>query len=235
MTNNEDYHVNFFKPMSDHARTNKKLIATLAVIWFCSVFGFQALLIILNEPTPEKAFTTFETVYPEIVHNQVASVETKQQFSRALLSVLGKNIVVSDNHKAVLKEALTWSVFSMLSESSRQALINDPLENSFKSAQAVIGLSDEGFDKIMVDLLPYSLVKPESDQLSAEVIEALPGIMQLYLVHNQNVLTNFSFLGFPFHYWYTAQFLLILFVVLCLVYALIIDRTSKKFNFVEEA
>ena len=49
MTNSEDYNVNFFKPLSDHAKTNKKLIATLAIIWFCAVFGFQALLMILNE------------------------------------------------------------------------------------------------------------------------------------------------------------------------------------------
>ena len=88
MTNTEEYNVNFFKPMSDHARTNKKLIATLAIIWFCAVFGFQALLLVLNKPTPEPAFTTFQNVYPEVVNHQDAALESKQQFSRSLLSVL---------------------------------------------------------------------------------------------------------------------------------------------------
>ena len=235
MTNTEEYNVNFFKPMSDHARTNKKLIATLAIIWFCAVFGFQALLMVLNEPTPEPAFTTFQNVYPEVVNHQDAAIESKQQFSRTLLSVLGKNIAVADNHKAVIKQALSSTVVSMLSESENQIIQSGANEEFIAAAKTSIGLADEGFDKIMVDLLPYSLVKVESDQLSAEVKETLPGIMELYLVHNQNALTDFNFLGFPFHYWYTAQFLLILFVVLCLVYALIIDRTSKKFNFVEES
>ena len=142
---------------------------------------------------------------------------------------------MADHHKAVIKQALSSTVVSMLSESENQIIQSGANEEFIAAAKTSIGLADEGFDKIMVDLLPYSLVKVESDQLSAEVKGALPGIMELYLVHNQNALTDFNFLGFPFHYWYTAQFLLILFVVLCLVYALIIDRTSKKFNFVEEA
>jgi putative solute:sodium symporter small subunit len=235
MSNTEEYNVNFFKPMSDHARTNKKLIATLAIIWFCAVFGFQALLIILNEPTPEPAFSTFQTVYPEIVNNQETSLETKQQFSRTLLSVLGKNIAVADDHKSILKQALSSTVVSMLPDSVSQMIQSGANAEFIDAAKNSIGLAEEGFDKIMIDLLPFSLVKVESAQMSSDVKEALPGIMELYLVHNQNALTDFNFLGFPFHYWYTSQFLLILFVVLCLIYAVIIDRTSKKFNFVEES
>ena len=87
----------------------------------------------------------------------------------------------------------------------------------------------------MVDLLPFSIVKANSNILSEDVIKALPDIMELYLVHNQSFLTDFNFLGFPFHYWYTVQFLLILFVVLCLIYAVAIEKTNKKFNFVEES
>ena len=203
MSNNEEYNVNFFKPMSDHARTNKKLIATLAIIWFCAVFGFQALLIILNEPTPEPAFTTFQTVYPEIVNDQEVSLETKQQFSRSLLSVLGKNIAVADVHKAILKQALSATVVSMLPDPIDHTIQSGATEEFIDATKNSIGLTEEGFDKIMIDLLPFSLVQVESGQLSEGVKEALPGIMELYLVHNQNVLTDFNFLGFPFHYWYT--------------------------------
>ena len=80
----------------------------------------------------------------------------------------------------------------------------------------------------MKDLLPNSLVKVQNPTLSTEVKESLPKIMELYLVHNQSFLTDFRFLGFPFHYWYTAQFLLILFVVLCLIYAVSIDKINTN-------
>ena len=86
----------------------------------------------------------------------------------------------------------------------------------------------------MKDLLPSSLVKVESSALSDESKQALPEIMELYLIHNQSFLTDFKFLGFPFHYWYTAQFLLILFVLLCLYYAVSIDRMNEEYEFVEE-
>ena len=54
MTDSEKYNVNFFKPLSEHAKANKNLILVLATIWFVAVFGFQFLLMALNEPTPEK-------------------------------------------------------------------------------------------------------------------------------------------------------------------------------------
>jgi putative solute:sodium symporter small subunit len=86
----------------------------------------------------------------------------------------------------------------------------------------------------MKDLLPSSLIKVENTFLSNEAKIALPEIMKLYLVHNQSFLTDFMFLGFPFHYWYTAQFLLILFVILCLIYAVLIDRMNREYDFIEE-
>lgn len=235
MPNTEEYNVNFFKPLSDHAKANKSLISILAIIWFVAVFGFQALLIIFNEPTPEKAYTSFNTIWPSVVENQEALVEDKQLLSRSVLSVLGKNIAVKDDHKSVLKEVLTWSVMTSLPDSLQNLFMDEPNDETFKNAASIIGLQKEGFDKIMVDLLPFSIVKANSNILSEDVIKALPDIMKLYLVHNQSFLTDFNFLGFPFHYWYTVQFLLILFVVLCLIYAVAIEKTNKKFNFVEES
>ena len=234
MTDQEKFKVNFFKPKTEHARANKKIIITLAVIWAVSVFGFQILLMVLNQPTPEKSFTMFESIWPSVVENTDTSTETKQEFSRILLSVLGKNIAVKENHKTVLKKTLSWTVYSMLSDSVNSVLKSNPNDEALKIAKETIGLVSTGFDKIMVDLLPSSLVKVETEQLSEECKTELPKIMELYLVHNQSVLTNFRFIGFPFHYWYTAQFLLILFVVLCLIYAVMIDLINKKFDFVEE-
>lgn len=229
MTEHEQYEVNFFKPLTDHAKANKKLISTLAIIWAVAVFGFHFLLILITTPTPEQTLNDFNSVWPQVVKDNSATVEMKQVFAKSMLMVLGKNIAVKDDHKAVLKESLSWSVYSMQPDSIKPLYKLEPI-----SAATNIGLSSDGFDKIMRDLLPSSLIKVESSSLSDESKTALPEIMELYLVHNQSFLTDFKFLGFPFHYWYTAQFLLILFVVLCLFYAVSIDKLNEKYQFVEE-
>ena len=54
--------------------------------------------------------------------------------------------------------------------------------------------------------------------------------MGLYLIHNRSVLTDTKFLGFPFHYFYTAVFLLILFVGLCWLYCIRTDMFHKKYG-----
>ena len=229
MTEHEKYDVNFFKPLTEHAKANTSLISKLAIIWAVAVFGFHFLLIIITTPTPEETFNDFNSVWPQVVEDNSAAIESKQIFAKSMLMVLGKNIAVKEKHKAVLKESLSWSVYSMQPDSVKPTYKIEP-----NSAAASIGLSSEGFDKIMKDLLPSSLVKVENSSLSNESINALPEIMELYLVHNQSFLTDIKFLGFPFHYWYTAQFLLILFVLLCLYYAVSIDRMNREYDFVEE-
>lgn len=231
---NEEYKVNFFKPLSDHARANKKLISILVAIWFVAVYGFHFLLIGILEPTPEKTLGEFKSVWPAVTESQDSTLNQERVFSRSLLMVLGKNIAVKDNHKTVLKSALSWSVQSMLADSLKPVMNQDVNEETILLAKNAIGLSNEGFDKLMVDLLPMSLVKVESPELSEEVKAQLPEIMDLYLIHNRSALTDFTFIGFPFHYWYTSQFLLILFVVLCLIYAVLIEKTNKEHNFIEE-
>ena len=229
MTNHEQYEVNFFKPLTDHAKANRNLISTLAIIWAIAVFGFHFLLIWITTPTPEQTLSDFNSVWPQVVEETSATIEMKQVFAKSMLMVLGKNIAVKDDHKAVLKESLSWSVYSMQPDSIKPQYKLEPI-----SATTNIGLSSDGFDKIMRDLLPSSLVKVESSSLSDESKKALPEIMNLYLIHNQSFLTDFTFLGFPFHYWYTAQFLLILFVLLCLYYAVSIDRMNREYEFIEE-
>ena len=64
--------------------------------------------------------------------------------------------------------------------------------------------------------------------LSDASLDRLPEIMKLYLTHNQSVLTDTLFLGFPFHYFYTAIFLLILFIGLCILYNVLIEWRLKK-------
>jgi len=229
MTEHEKYDVNFFKPLSEHAKANKSLISKLAIIWAVAVFGFHFLLILVTTPTAEQTLNDFNSVWPQVVEDSEATVEMKQVFAKSMLMVLGKNIAVKDDHKAILKESLSWAVYSMQPDSVKPIYKLEP-----NSAAISIGLSTEGFDKIMKDLLPSSLVKVKNSSLSDESKKALPEIMELYLIHNQSFLTDFKFLGFPFHYWYTAQFLLILFVLLCLYYAVSIDRMNDEYEFIEK-
>ena len=234
MSDDKKYEVNFFKPLSEHAKANKKLILILATVWAVAVFGFQFALIILVEPTPEKNYIVFESVWPAVVDDSNATVEMKQDFLKSTLAVIGKNVAVKDEHKTVLQGTLSWMLHNMQPDSMKYVFQKEVDEESINLAVETIGLASTGFDKIMIDLLPYSLKKVDSELLKEEYKNDIPDIMKLYLVHNQSALTDFVFLGFPFHYWYTAQFLLILFVVLCLIYALVIEKSNTKHDFVEE-
>ena len=233
MTKTDQYEVNFFKPLSDHAKANKKLILILATIWAVSVFGFQFLMMILNTPTPEASYNAFQSVWPQVVENDAATMEQKEVFSRSLLSVLGKNIALKEGDKELITKVLSHTLYTMQPDSGKVVFQAEPGKETVALAIHSLNLEPTGFDKILSDLLPMSLVQVEPDMLDAQYKSALPGIMEKYLVHNQNVFTNFKFIGFPFHYWYTAQFLLILFVILCLIYAIVVDKMNTKHTFVE--
>lgn len=217
------YNVNFFRPPSPHARSNARLIVVLFVIWAVAVFGFQFLLIVFNRPTPEAAYTEYEAVWAD-VRSGAADAGQRRTFARVCLSVLGKNIALKPDHKTVMQKALTATVAGLLPQSERAGFLAAP---DPERARAAIGLGREGLEPVMTALLPHSLVAVEDAALSPDI----PAVMELYLVHNQSALTDFKFIGFPFHYWYTAQFLLLLFVVLCLVYAVAMDKVNKKHGF----
>jgi putative solute:sodium symporter small subunit len=95
---------------------------------------------------------------------------------------------------------------------------------------ASLGLKEGGLILISI---PEELTTKGLENVPEEYMAELPGIMQLYLTHYQSVLTDTLFLGFPFHYWYTAEFLLILFVLLCWVYCIRIERLHKKLGIEE--
>ncbi len=234
MANSEQYDVNFFRPLSNHAKANTRLIIILATVWAVAVFGFQFLLMFFNEPTPENSYEVYQSVYPAVVEDISASAQMKADFGKSLLHVLGKNIAVQEEHKIIVKKAFTWNVASMLPDSVNSVFFSEPENSTFELAALTLGLKNSGFDKIMIDLIPTSLVKLEQKSFPDECKSELPGIMDLYLIHNQSFLTDFNFIGFPFHYWYTAQFLLILFVVLCIIYAVKIGKANKTHDFVEE-
>ncbi|MDZ7816562.1 MAG: DUF4212 domain-containing protein [Planctomycetota bacterium] len=264
--------VNFFKPVSLHAKRSVLLISISVIVWAVAVFGFQFLLIALNEPTPEPALAQFEEVWPSEVTSAMnveegmPSTSTRQQFTDSLLMVLGKNIAVKDEHKKVLVSAFSATLLSLLGDGGKEKIaeyvdVSEKIRISYDIAaevseeqkqklfatqkrlqsdfEAALGLAragsePEGFDKLKAELLPMSVAVVDNAIISKDVVAQLPGIMDLYLIHNRNVLTDTTFIGFPFHYWYTAQFLLILFVLICLVYSKMLDRNNTKYGFEED-
>lgn len=226
--------VNFFRPQTAHSTADMRMIVSLVLVWAVAVFGFQFLLIAFNQPTPEPAYTSFQSIW-STVNEGTADQAQQQEFARITLSVLGKNIAVKPEHKEILQDALTKTTAALLPEPQRQTFLDSlgsgaGMSDAVNQAASAIGLESTGFDKLRMDLLPYSLTPVAGSELSSE----LPAIMELYLVHNQSFLTDVQFIGFPFHYWYTAQFLLILFVILCLIYARTTDQLNAKYNFSDE-
>ncbi|MFC2089560.1 DUF4212 domain-containing protein [Bacteroidota bacterium] len=240
---NKDYHISLFKPTTDRARFNRDLVIWLASIWFIAIFGFQILLRVVQKPTPEPAFINFENVWDNI-RNETASMDEIKQFGRASLSVLGK-VSIEPEERSVLSNALSWSVLNLFHDTIQPVVINKIKD--FEALKAKINdISDESYVNAKFKLskklspilgleeldprtriLPLELTSTSILALSENAISSLPSIMKKYLVHNQSFLTDLVFLGFPFHYFYTAVFLLILFVGLCWLYCIRTDRRDK--------
>jgi len=240
------YHISFFRPTTAHAKANRNMVIWLILIWAIAIFGFQILLRVIEKPTPEPVFVEFQSVWTNIAQSN-ASAEELQTFGKSTLSVLGK-IAISDKEKAVLDNALSNTAYQLMPDSLRSDLvfriknfesikseindINDPAYIIAKRAFEAEFMPVMMFSNtdVRAKILPFELKSEGIESLQAETIKSLPGIMQKYLVHNQSFLTDFKFLGFPFHYFYTAVFLLILFIGLCWVYCVRIDRLNAKLN-----
>lgn len=243
------YHISFFRPTTPRAKVNRNIVIWLASIWAVAIFGFQILLRVLEKPTPEPAYTSFQQVWGS-VENGTANTLELQDFGRATLSVLGK-IAISNQEKAVLDNALSWSVYTLTPDSMKVSLINtiiafekirnetsNILNPNYIAARNRLGneLSPVlalASNDVRTKILPLELSVTSIEGLSTETKATLPSIMEKYLIHNQSFLTDVKFLGFPFHYFYTSIFLLILFVGLCWVYCVLVDRLDKKLKTVE--
>ncbi|MCP3931453.1 MAG: DUF4212 domain-containing protein [Bacteroidetes bacterium] len=131
---------------------------------------------------------------------------------------------------AALKNAFTAVVYSILPDSEKEMLV----EASGKVATdknvdlsyviKALGIENDLSRKAVV---PYA-IEPLQDGVKGMISPEIPKIMSKFLIHNQSVLTDTKFLGFPFHYFYSAVFLLALFVIICLVYCKAIDKVMKK-------
>ncbi len=237
------YHISFFKPTTPRARFNRQIVIWLASIWAVAIFGFQILLKIVEKPTPEPAYVTFQNIWAKI-ENGSSDIAEIQEFGQVSLSVLGK-IDITDGEKIVLGNALSWSLYNLTADSAKTALI-ERIQNFEKIESEIKNISDPEYIQlrngltedlslvlnlkatdVRTKILPLELSSGNMLSLTEDSRYNLPAIMKKYLVHNQSFLTDSRFLGFPFHYFYTAVFLLILFVGLCWVYCLRADYRDK--------
>jgi len=252
----DQYNFSIFRPRNLHGKKNRNVILSMLLIWVVAVFGFQLLLKGIQEPTPEKSLLMFESTWPEAVKGTL-SPEDFQTYLRSLVLVRGKNTVKAEEQD-VISEAITVAVFGVVPDSIKSdilLLIANKVRLNSELAQVkdqeYLNIKKEiteidntlirftepysGFSSgsLEATLLISSLRNEYPEALSDKAFTKLPQIMKLYLIHNQSKLTDTKFLGFPFHYFYTAVFLLILFIILCIVYNILIEWRLKKQGVIE--
>jgi putative solute:sodium symporter small subunit len=204
---------------------------------------------LIEKPTPEPAYLAFEQVWPAI-ENGEATMDEKRVFVDASLDVLGK-LLISPEDQATLDAVVSRVFFELLPEASTSAFIQTVAAFE-KSRAELVNLKDEEYTRLKneisalaaqvlevetysleASLVPFELLSYEMKPLDAAAIQDVPRVMAKYLIHNQSFLTDWRFLGFPFHYFYTAVFLLLLFIALCWYYCYRIDRVHKRLGVVE--
>lgn len=256
MESTDQYNFSIFSPRNLHGRKNRNVIFTMLAIWAVAVFGFQFLLRAIEKPTPEKSLGIFETEWPNVLADSELKADVSS-FLNSLIHVKGKNIVAPADQK-ILSEAISNVVFNLVPDSVSSLLAGqirerEALEASlaqlegqqFVDARMLIRDRNNQITEFLEPFTGYGLKSLEGPILASSLktefpasfsddsYTRLPDLMKLYLTHNQSVLTDTKFLGFPFHYFYTAVFLLILFVVLCIVYNMLIEWRLNKQGVVE--
>ncbi len=237
-----DYHISFFKPTTEIARLNRNIVVILVCIWTLAIFGFQIALKVFEKPTPEPAYLAYEQVWDQVRSGNAAE-EDLQVFAQVSLSVLGKNFI-DPVYRTALDNGLSWALNNLAGPEKGPLLkeqvtefeklragienITDPEYVNAKKELAslsapLLGLSEMD---VRTSLISIELSSSMMDILSQESKEAIPGAMSLYLIHPQSFLTDGRILGFPFHYFYTAIFLLVLFVGLCWLYCVRTDHRN---------
>jgi uncharacterized membrane protein len=256
MESSDQYNFSIFSPRNLHGRKNRNVILIMLAIWAVAVFGFQFLLKAIEKPTPEKTLTLFESEWSDMLNGNLDQVDY-HVILNSLLMVKGKNTVLSKDQQ-LLSAAISSVTFTMVPDSLRPMVMEKvaglevmhsdiaslkdqqymDLKFRIQDASASLISILEPFTgytttNLEAPILAASLQKDYPATLTEPSLDRLPDLMKLYLTHNQSVLTDTKFLGFPFHYFYTAVFLLVLFVTLCIVYNRLIEWRLNKEGIVE--
>ncbi len=249
MNENNQFHISFFRPTTERARKNRNKVVWLVAIWAIGVFGFQFLLRAIEKPTPEPVLVEFNQVWDNVKSGN-ASDQELQTFAHSALQVAGK-VFIKPEHRAALDNGITWATMK-LADSAQKVAINRALLDFEKSASEVEVLTEEKYqsakkklaalarvplglkpNELLTKFLPLELRPNMAGEFTKENKKIVAEAMPLYTTHYQSVLTDTKFLGFPFHYFYTAVFLLILFIAICWFYSFTTDKINKKLQISE--
>lgn len=249
----EDYNISFFKPKTEFSRKSRNLVLSLVIIWAVSIFGFQILLKIIEKPVPEKALTEFNNVKINVLSDNSSTIE-KQIFLKSLINVANKNTLNKDSEKPVIEKAINWAVFSLVEDKDIASKKISEIQKAKTEALSITEMEEYKKERLNIKEIEkqfvgeyYNVLNIQQNDIRAEILtsvlqndtnvsltieekEKLPQIMDKFLIHNRSALTDTVFIGFPFHYFYTAVFLLVLFVGICYIYAKQIDRLNKQFG-----
>ena len=223
------YEVNFFKPSTPFLKENLRAITIGLIIWGVATYGFQILLKIVETPTPEAIYVAYQQIAPKLADGS-ATAEEKVAAANTYLALLGKSGALLKND--ALKTAFTSTVYEILPADAKDTLLAAATKAASDSKVDVdfintaLGNDDNPAMKAVV---PYALIAVTPDKL-AMTDPALKPVMDKFFIHNQSFLTDTIVFGFPFHYLYSALFLLTLFVLICLVYCYKIDSLMKKYE-----
>ena len=237
-------HVSFFKPVSLRARKNRNMTLWLVIVWAVAIFGFQILLKVIGKPTPEQAHIEYMQVWEQVKSGDAQEQELKI-FAQSVLQVLAK-VYIKPEHKSALENAFSWSVFQLPEDENREQLLSN-VQNFERITVESSNILDPAYLELKKILenniatlleisandarrvaIPFSVKSTEIEQYSNENMEITAIAMDMYLIHNRSFLTDTKFLGFPFHYFYTAVFLLCLFIGLCWFYCVRTDNIEKE-------
>lgn len=249
MNKENDYHISFFRPTTERAKYNRTLVLWLIGIWAIAIFGFHFLLRAIEKPTPEPQLIAFNEVW-ESVKNNNANNDQLKSFAHATLHVTGK-VFIDETHRKALDNGITWAIMQ-LADSSQKIAFNSALVNFEMAAAKANSFTDQNYlstklelgaiansllelnpNEVLAKILPLELHSAFKNVFSDENKAIVEKCMPHYTIHNRSVLTDTQFLGFPFHYFYTAVFLLILFIVLCWIYCYRVDKYNEKIGIAE--
>ena len=256
MESSDQYNFSIFRPRNLHGRKNRNVIFSMLLIWAVAVFGFQFLLKAIEKPTTEKALAQFEASWSDVSTGNLTNVD-KKAFLNSLILLRGKNTLKAVEQKLVSDaiSCFTWQLLpdSIKPEVTETASAIVGLRNKLEAIKGEEYLSVKmeiatlsgrfidvavpytGIEKgsLGASILSYALQAEFPLSMGDPSFSTLGHVMRLYMTHNQSVLTDTNFLGFPFHYFYTAVFLLILFISLCICYNVLIEWRLNKEGIVE--
>lgn len=216
MAESKDYNSNFFFPKTAFAKANNSLITVIIIIWAIAVFGFHFWMKAIEKPVAEESHVTYMAA-AEALKADTASVQQKQDVAKVYLMLMGRYIQLREN--ADLQNAFTLLAKDLLPEGQTIDKKNTANIN------AAINLKDGEIDSILKTIVPYAL----TDAAGAKVdYDKMSAVMDKHLVHYRSFLTDTIFLGFPFHYFYSAVFSMVLFCGLCMFYCAVADKMMVK-------